>query len=505
MRALSNGIITFKKHILTNTAGNIGIGCIGSPRSRVCRGDGRLCNVCFTGRTVIGRSHYFLIRNCASIVSVRRSNVRGIITSSNATLASKRVQVVRHFAGGVAILCSNSTTNVGTSVQNVSVLLRRNVGIGIYLLPSNSSPSSFTHGRGTARFRTFVRRGRASFVHFGAGLLLRSTKGSPVGHTRLVKGLIRDVSVVPRTVIHSICVGRYTRLLRMRSGLLISRITGHHRGRTRRRTRQTRHRHQSTGTTETGTRAKIGNDRATTAGPSTRRTNCPSRSLPTNLPSRAPPPFPPRRRCMSFVPRRNGRNRRFCGCRQLVLGVMILCNRQIVYGIAGRRKRRAPVAMARCVIGSLGRSRLTFRGPLRQRVLARTTRHVRGRNFATRQCFITRPSPIVDGLDIRLVDGHCRLEGSRVRRVMASRRHLCRLVPQLVVGFGCTVIYRRLGRALFTLRGPTVTGSRARYGDVVRHCGRLGGMGDVVTGQLKSEIVLGFWVRFKRFSIGGCT
>lgn len=464
MRALSKGIMTFKKHMLDARGGGL-TGCIGSPRSRVCRGDGRLCNVCFTGRTVMGRSHYFLMRKCASIVSVRRSKIRGIITSSKASLAPKRVHLVRHFAGGVAMLCSNSVTNVGTSVHNVSVLLRRKVGVGIYLLPSNSSPSSFTQGRGTARFRTFVGRRRASFVHFGAGLLLRSINGSPVGQTRLVGGVMRDVSIVPRTVIHSICVGRYKRLLQMRSGLLISRITGQERVRTRGR----------------------GGPVLGTGGSSNTPTRVRGKSF--------PPPFPPSRlrsSCRSCVPRRKGRNRRFCQCRQLVLRTVIHCKRGVVYGVRSRRKRRAPIDIVRCVIRSLGRSRLTFRGPLRQHVLARTTSRVRGPKFVTRHCFVTRSSPRVDSVTARLTDSQCRLDGFRsgARGVIASRRHLFRLIPALVVGFGGTVMTTRLGRVVCTLRSPTGRSSSRGYTTLVRHCGRVGRVRDLVTGELKSEIIL---------------
>ncbi len=502
MRALDNGIITFKNHILSTTAGNIDIGCRGSPRSTVCSGGGRLCNLFLTGRTVMGRSLYCLMRNCASIVSVRRVNIRGIMSSSKATLAASRVHVVRHFASGVAILCSNSTTKVGTSRQNVSVLLTRKVGIGLLLLPSKSSPSDFSHGRGTARCRTCLGRRRISFLGCGASLLLRRTRNSPVGLSHLVDDVIRDVSIVPSRVAHSICAGRATSVLKVRRHLLISTISGRVTGTGRRgRGRHSgRHGHRGVRTSKKGPRsasspgvkvppvASIPFPAKRRAPPLSTSSLSPIPRSSFRVPTRRPPIIRARSAC---VPDGKTRSVLFCHGRLLLVRMLVQCNRHVIYRIRGRSNSRAPVDMTRCVRCTLRSSNLRLRGRLRGGVLRRTFRRVRRRQFAARHCFLGRPSRTIDVLTFRLYGSGCLLDGCRSGRrgVAASRRHLSSLIPRLVSSFGLTVMSRRLGRVLLGLHGPTVLSGGRRCVRVVGRCGRVGSVRQALTRRQNSHMV----------------
>lgn len=436
----------------------------------------------------MGTSYICVMRKCASMVTVRRYKLRGIITGSNATLDRRRVQLLRHFASGVALLCSNSRTNVGTDVQNVSVLLTRNVGVGILLLPSKSSPSDFSEGRGTARFEGCVSSRRRGFVHFGAGLLLGSTRESPVGQTKLVSSVTQDVKLVPSGMVQCAYLARYTALLGMGRRVVLSRVGG-------------RLLRQSSGCLRRvggrGSTSTAANSLPPTSAPFPTN-DVPPTSVPAlNISSGIPPPFPPTRtrtKCRSCVPRRKQRGCIFCMGRRLLLRALVHRKRGIVYCMRARRGARAPLAIVRCVSVSLGRSRLRFRGPLRQGVLTRTRTRLRSPGFATRHCFLTRPSPAVDGLTTSVVGSHCRLDGDGSRTVIGSRRHLRRLMPRRLVSFGLTVLRRSVGCALRTLGGPRMMTGTSGYLRIVTRFGRLDRLRGVVTGHTNSQMMLG-WER----------
>lgn len=97
-------------------------------------------------------------------MSVRRTKFAGTITSLKATLASKRTDLLGHCARRMLLLCSDSSTNIETTLHTVPVLERTNISSEIMGLGPRGSPSRFVGTLKTRRFRGHLRRTVSDFV-----------------------------------------------------------------------------------------------------------------------------------------------------------------------------------------------------------------------------------------------------------------------------------------------------------------------------------------------------
>lgn len=197
-------IVKFKKHIVNRKRP----GCLGSPRAGVFSGDQGLCKLGVTEAAEGPR--LLLYRKCVSIVTLRRTNFSGTITSLNASLADKRTDLLGHCAGRICLACSDSKTKMGTTLHTVPVLGRIKVVAGIVGVRPCGSPSRFVGTLKIRRCRGEVSRTRGDFL-FRVHVLRRGCSvGSPRSGATFCGRATQQLLTFPRRLRHGGCVRTIT-------------------------------------------------------------------------------------------------------------------------------------------------------------------------------------------------------------------------------------------------------------------------------------------------------
>ena len=492
---LSGKVVAFGGRVLDSRTKGVAQKYVNSPESEIYSKGRELYGIYQAKQAIVKKECVYMVEGYTDVIAMHQCGIENVVANSGTALSEAQIRMLHRFTDNITLLYDGDAAGIKASLRGIDMLLEEGMNVKVCLLPDGDDPDSFARKHNSEEFQTFIHDNENDFIIFKANLLLGEAGKDPVKRAELIGSLIQSISVIPEAITRDVYIKECAQLLHVEEKLLVNEVA-------KRRERQAEIRaEQAERERQRAQRIaqQPGVQPAQPASPTGEPAPAPMPGE-TDEPSQLPPldsfngadstpsvSLPPQ--FGSPIAKEEDEFREY---ELQILQMLVRYGEREMCVDTNEAGEEVPLTVIEYIDKTLKEYELTFRHPLRKRILTEAIDHLHQEGFSAEHYFLTHPDSEISRLCSELITDRYTLSKyhTKGQTIVDDAERLHELVPTLMIEYKYVVVGKELKQLQKSLQDPAVINDADKCNEVMARYSELRALQSLMAKRLGDRVVL---------------
>lgn len=179
---------------------------INSPESDIYNKSKVLYGIYFARNAIVKQDSCYLVEGYTDVISLHQSGIENVVSSSGTSLTVDQIKLISRYTTNITILYDGDPAGIKASFRGIDLILEQEMSVKIVLFPAGDDPDSYARSHSTKQTEDFINSTATDFIKFKTNLLLDETAGDPSSRAKLIKDIVKTISVIPDGITRSVYI-----------------------------------------------------------------------------------------------------------------------------------------------------------------------------------------------------------------------------------------------------------------------------------------------------------
>ena len=196
-----------------------------SPESPVYNKSEILYGLFFAKGEIIKKDECLLCEGYTDVISMHQAGIQNSVSSSGTSLTKEQIRLISRYTKNITILYDGDSAGIKASFRGIDLILEEGLNVKVVLFPEGDDPDSFAKKSSTDELNDFLNKNRQDFISFKAGVLLKDTGNDPLMKAKLIKDIIKSISLIPDPITRTIYAKQIATTYQLEEAMIVQELT----------------------------------------------------------------------------------------------------------------------------------------------------------------------------------------------------------------------------------------------------------------------------------------
>ncbi|MDE7408145.1 MAG: DNA primase, partial [Muribaculaceae bacterium] len=177
---------------------------VNSPESSIYKKSNVLYGLYQARKSIVDHDKCILVEGYMDVISMHQRGVENVVASSGTSLTDGQIRLIHRFTTNVTVIYDSDPAGIKASLRGIDMLLAEGLNIKVLSLPDGDDPDSFAQSHSTSEIEAYIAEHEEDFIRFKTRILTEKLpQNDPVSRSRVIKEIVRSISVIPEELIRT--------------------------------------------------------------------------------------------------------------------------------------------------------------------------------------------------------------------------------------------------------------------------------------------------------------
>ena len=197
---------------------------LNSPESDIYHKSRVLYGLFQAKKSIVNNNRCFLVEGYTDVIALHQAGIENVVSSSGTALTPEQVRLIKRFTENITILYDGDEAGLKASFRGIDMILEEGLNVKVVLFPEGEDPDSFSQGRSSSEFISFIDDHERDFITFKTEVLIADTQNDPIKRANMITDIVRSVAVIPDGIKRSVFLKECSLLLNTDESVLYGEV-----------------------------------------------------------------------------------------------------------------------------------------------------------------------------------------------------------------------------------------------------------------------------------------
>lgn len=197
---------------------------LNSPESDIYHKSRVLYGLFQAKKSIVNNNRCFLVEGYTDVIALHQAGIENVVSSSGTALTPEQIRLIKRFTENITILYDGDEAGLKASFRGIDMILEEGLNVKVVLFPEGEDPDSFSQGRSSSEFISFIDDHERDFITFKTEVLIADTQNDPIKRANMITDIVRSVAVIPDGIKRSVFLKECSLLLNTDESVLYGEV-----------------------------------------------------------------------------------------------------------------------------------------------------------------------------------------------------------------------------------------------------------------------------------------